>query len=243
MSHTGRRPAGSRVRADVKRAAIGIAFALAFATSVLLVRPGQEAAASHLPAIWIGSPVNGTWGVPGNWSTVPPKHHRLYKVLPTSDWTVDLSSIPSSDRAVYTYAAPQNSTYNSRVSARILQIVDDNACRYGGGGDFVTVGFYFDSTLIGRATYAHLDRDPSLYVGKWIPRWGGYLGQVAILGGAATGGSDCWTGPHVHFEMRSEKHYACWNRGYTSPGYGIRRTNFLGFIGGALSTTSATPCP
>ena len=39
-------------------------------------------------------------------------------------------------------------------------------CRYGGGADMVTVGFYLDGTLYGRATYAHLDRNPSLWQGK-----------------------------------------------------------------------------
>lgn len=220
-----------------------LALALVSAAVVLLVpMPAAASQASHQPAIWIGSPVNGTWGVAGDRSTVPPYHHRLVKVDPRSDWKVDLSRISSSDRGVYVYAAPQNTAYNNRVTARITQIVDDNACQYGGGGDFVTVSFWIDATLIGQATYAHIDRDPSLYVGKSVTRWGGYVGRVAFLSGSATGGSNCWTGPHVHFEMRSQKHYSCWNKGYT-PGYRISRTNFLGFIGGALDPNVSRPCP
>ena len=124
----------------------------------------------------------------------------------------------------------------------MTQIIDDNACRYGGGGDSVTVGFYLDGVLYGRATYAHIDRNHLLSVGMPISRWGAHIGNVAWLSGAATGGPNCWTGPHVHFEMRAESHYACWNKGYTYAGYPINRTNFLGFVSGPLASYSRS-CP
>lgn len=123
-----------------------------------------------------------------------------------------------------------------------ITLVDDNACTNGGGGDFVTVGVYYNGTLYGRATFAHIDRDGSLYVGKPVPRWGTYLGNVANLSGGSTGGSNCWTGPHVHFELRAETNYACWNRGYDRAGYPLTHTNFLGFLSGPL-TAAATACP
>lgn len=223
---------------------------LAVTLAVLLLLGGSavappDASAYHLQKIWVGSPVVGTWGVAGDWSTVPKVgggHHMLSKASPRNDWSVDLSRIPSTNRGVHVYAAPSNTAYNSRVTAKITQIIDNNACRYGGGGDMVTVGFYLDGSLYGRATYAHIDRDPNLWVGKTIPRWGTWIGNVSWLSGAATGGSGCWTGPHVHFEMRAESHYACWNKGYTYPGYAVSRSNFLGFVSGPL-TSSARPCP
>lgn len=42
------------------------------------------------PAIWVGSPIQGMWEAPGDWSTVPPNHHKLARVQPQSDWAVDL---------------------------------------------------------------------------------------------------------------------------------------------------------
>lgn len=208
-----------------------------------------NAAADDRPAIWVGSPIgvkgdpaNGTWGVPGDASTIPPDHHKLVKAEPQNDWSVDLSNIPANDRAVHVYAAASDTSYNNALTATITQIIDDNACRNGGGGDLVTVSFWLNGALYGNATYAHLDRDPSLYVGKSVPRWGAYLGNVSFLDGDATGGPDCWTGPHVHLELRAESHYSCWNRGYTL-GYDIGRTNFVGFVSGPLDPSAATPCP
>jgi hypothetical protein len=206
---------------------------------ILLAPPSAQAYTS--PNIWVGSPVAGTWGCCRDWGTTAGGgHHRLVKASPRNDWATDLTSGAGS--AAYLYAAPSNSALNNAVTAKIIQIVDDNACANGGGGDFVTVGIYYNGTLYGRATYAHLDRDGSLYVGKPVSRWGTYLGSVAQLSGGATGGPSCWTGAHVHFELRAETNYACWNRGYTSAGYPLGRENFLGFLSGPLGG-AATACP
>ena len=218
---------------------VGIAFLAVSAGAVALDATPAEAYSS--PAIWVGSPVDGTWGCCGDWGTTPGGgHHKLVKASPGNDWAGDLPSGAGS--AVYLYAAPSNSAYNGNVTARVTQIVDDSACANGGGGDFVTIGIYYNGTLYGRATYAHLDRNGSLAVGQSISRWGTWLGNVANLSGSATGGANCWTGPHVHFEMRAETQYACWNRGYTYAGYPVSRTNFLGFLSGPLSS-AATACP
>src|SRR5688500_844642 len=98
---------------------------LVAATSVVATSDRAEAVTS--PAIWVGSPVQGTWGVPGDPSTTPgccPAHHLLYKASPSNDWSVDLSSIPGGNDGVYLYAAPSDSSLNNRVTARVLQIVD-----------------------------------------------------------------------------------------------------------------------
>src|SRR4051812_44486032 len=166
----------------------------------------STASAATSPAIWVGSPVNGTWGAAGSADTLPAVHHKLSKLQ--NDWAVDLSAVPGNDLDVNLYVAPSNNRYNAAVTTKVAAIVDDNACRRGGGGDFVVVGIYYRGALYGHATYAHLDRDPGLYTGKTIPRWGARLGSVAQLSGAATGGPDCWTGPHVHFELRARKDYA-----------------------------------
>lgn len=205
----------------------------------LIVADGAGAYTS--PAIWVGSPVKGTWGLAGDSSTVPNNHHTLVKASPRNDWSVDLTKLPATDREVYLYVAPSDSSLNSRVTTRITQIVDNSACKNGGGGDFVTVGIYYNGTLYGRATYAHIDRVSSLTVGKTVSRWGTKLGDASNLTGSATGGSVCWTGRHVHVEMRAETQYACWNRGFTL-GKAVGRTNFIGFVSGPLGAAPKA-CP
>jgi murein DD-endopeptidase MepM/ murein hydrolase activator NlpD len=105
----------------------------------------------------------------------------------------------------------------------------------------VSVTFYAGTLEVGTATYAHINPDASVYVGAPIPRWGGYLG---FAGTNYTYDPACWTGPHVHFELRSARHYACWNRGFTNKiGYGLSNSNFLGFIGGNYAAAQYQPCP
>jgi hypothetical protein len=221
---------------------LAIRFAIvtvAVVSGILALAPMADAYTS--PAIWVGSPVPGSWGVPGDWSTTPGGgHHHLVKASPQADWAGDLPT--NAGTAVYLYVAPSNSAYNDSVTARVSQIVDGNACANGGGADFVNVAIYYNGSLYGQALYAHINRDPSLYIGKPIARWGTYLGSVAYLSGSATGGSSCWTGPHVHFEMEAFTQYACWNRGYSYAGYPISPTNFLGFVSGPLATYP-TACP
>jgi hypothetical protein len=211
--------------------------------AVLALLSIEPAAANSHPAIWVGSPVNSTWGVPGDASTTPAGgHHRFAKASPQNDWAVDLSSIDNGDRAAYLYVAPSNSAYNNRVTTVISQIIDDNACRYGGGGDLITVTIRLDGTVVGQATYGHLDRNPNLRVGQSVARWGTWLGNVANLSGSATGGSNCWTGRHVHAELRASTDYSCWNRGYGT-GQRLYRSNFIGFVTGPSLARTAQPCP
>ena len=214
------------------------------ATTALFTVDLPVASAATPPAIWVGSPVTGTWGLRGDASTTPAGgHHLLARVSPPNDWAVDLTNTGSGSGApVRLYVAPSNSAYNSRVTTRISQIVDNAACRSGGGGDLVTVAIRFDGTTVGQMTVAHIDRASGLRVGQSVNRWGTTLGNVARLSGSATGGSACWTGPHAHTELRASTNYACWNRSYAA-GQGLSRSNFIGFVTGSSLGRSARPCP
>jgi hypothetical protein len=217
---------------------IGLALVLTAAIP-LTSRPAEAAAA---PAIWVGSPVNGTWGVSGIGSTTPAgNHHRLVKASPQNDWAVDLSRTGAGPAAIL-YVAPSNAAYNSRVTTRVGQIIDNSACANGGGGDLVTIRILFDGVTVGQVTYAHLNRNPALAVGQNVTRWGTQLGTVANLTGGATGGANCWTGPHVHTELRATTNYACWNRGFRT-GQGLSRSNFIGFVSGPALAGTARACP
>lgn len=192
--------------------------------------------------IWVGSPLAGTWGYGPDPSSIPLNgHHRFAKASPTNDWSVDISST-GPNRDAYLYVAPSNSAYNGRVTTVVSQVIDDNACANGGGGDLVTVQVRFDGATVGQVSYGHLDRNPNLRVGQTVGRWGTWLGRTAYLSGGATGGSRCWTGPHLHTELRASTNYACWNRGF-GLGQAVGATNFIGFVSGPSTTPSySRPC-
>ena len=202
--------------------------------------PGRVPTTTAAPPIWVGSPVTGTWGNSGRPGSTPAGgHHLLGKTSPFNEWAVDLPV--GAGNAVLLFVAAADPANDAAVTTAITQINDNDACLLGGGGDFVTVGIYYQTALVGHVTFAHLDREPSLQVGASVPRWGANLGKVASLRGKATGGSRCWTGPHVHLEMRANSQAACWNRGQTV-GRRLRQGDLLGFVSGALSTAVA-PCP
>ncbi|MDI1461547.1 hypothetical protein QEZ54_11240 [Catellatospora sp. KI3] len=193
--------------------------------------PAPAAEAAH-PAVAIGSPVTGRWGgadQPG--STPAGGHHRLGKAQPMNQWAVDLR-VGAGTPVVFRVGT-------SAVTAAVTQIVDGDACRAGGGGDLVTVGLYHEQVLLGRVTYAHLRRDPKLRVGAPVAG-GAVLGTVADLGGADTGGPDCWTGPHLHLELRAETRAACWRD--RTPGARLRRGDTVGYVSGPLGATPGR-CP
>lgn len=232
-----------RIRTAV--AAVMLVGLTAMTSGGLLLAEGPTAAsAASPPAIWVGSPVAGTWGVGGDASTTPAGgHHLLAKASPPNHWAVDLSSTGSGSGApVRLYVAPSSSAYNDRVTTRISQIIDDAACRNGGGGDLVTVEIRFDNVPVGQMTVAHIDRSSRLTRGETVSRWGTTLGYVARLSGAATGGEDCWNGPHAHTELRASTNYACWNRGYAT-GQRVSRSNFIGFVSGPALGRSLKACP
>ena len=145
-----------------------------------------------------------------------------------------LSSIPDSNRGVYLYAAPNDTSLNNAITAKITIIFYDNACKGEGAAISVTVTLYNAGTPLGQVTYAHLERSTSLAEGQSVPRWGTYLGAAVGL----PKNNDCWTGPHVHLELGAAKHYACWNKGFTWK-YRVDRTNFVGFVSGSFLHSNA----
>ena len=179
-------------------------------------------------AVWIGSPVNGIWA----WvtSSLPANHHIVYG----GDWSVDLPTGGGQD--VILYAAPQ---YSSLSVTTVVEEVAP-ACgsgRISDGGYRVAVGIYNGSSKIGRAVYAHIN--PSVSAGQTISRWGTKLGTVGSYRHDPYG---CWDGEHVHFELYSQAHYACFNRGFAFR-QAVSRTNFIGYTGGNFANGPRAACP
>jgi hypothetical protein len=188
--------------------------------------PTPPAAAADLPAVWVGSPVNGYWPrnayVSGSWECVsttqwpsarcslPFAHHTTYAGDPyRGDWAADLQGV-STGTPVKVFAAPKNTALNLR--ARVDNVTyacaarsgETSAARLARGGHVVVVGFYVGTTKIGTAKYMHIRPATGIARGTWIPRWNkviGYPGSYMR--------NSCWGGVHVHFEMTSWVHYAC----------------------------------
>lgn len=186
------------------------------------------------PQVWVGSPINGTWDLPAaRGGDGPTVHHWLSNATDQGDWAVDL--IAPADQEVRLYVAPQNTAV--AITTKIDQV--GAACGGGrNGGNFVTVGIYSGSTRIGSATYAHLRLAAGITQGTTINRWNSLLGYV---GKGYPVDVNCWTGPHVHFQLFSNKNYACFNKGY-SLGSALSRENFLGFTGGNVASAPRKAC-
>lgn len=191
--------------------------------------------------VWVGAPFGGTW-VPitsdcggATWPSscsLPTVHHWLSSAAaPRGDWSVDLGA--GAGTPVRLFAAPQVSSMPVRA------VVDRVAptCSTGvvaDGGHAVTVAFYTGSTRIGSATYGHIN--PSVTAGTEINRWDTTLGTVGSYRW-----NDCWQGPHLHFQLYSERNYACYNRTWR-PGNWMNPSNFLGFTGGTVATGFRQAC-
>jgi hypothetical protein len=159
-------------------------------------------------------------------------HHWLGNAKDKGDWAVDLPTSPG--QSVNVYVAPQTASVG--ISTKVDQI--GAGCSGGAnGGSFVTVGIYSGSLRVGSITYAHII--PTVRVGQSLNRWGAVVGTVA---GSLPVNKACWTAPHVHLQMFSNRHYACYNRAYTH-NYPVHRTNFVGFTGGNKASLPRQACP
>jgi len=159
-------------------------------------------------------------------------HHWLVAAAaPSGDFAVDLGA-PAGTTAVV-YAAPQNGSMP--VQAVVDRVAP--ACASGkpaDGGYAVTVAFNSNGTRIGSATYAHIN--PSVSAGTVISRWGTAVGTVGTYHW-----NNCWQGAHLHFQLYSEHHYACYNRGW-QPRNWMNPSNFLGFTGGNVASGPRRAC-
>lgn len=178
--------------------------------------------------VWAGSPIDGGWdaGPP----SPPSVHHFLGNPTDQGDWALDIGGTGD----VLVYIAPDNGAPD--VTTRVDQI--GAACSGGANGaQFVTVGIYqSDGQRIGSAIYGHVYT--SLTVGSPVNRWGGKVGTVAT---GLPYNSACWTGPHVHFQLYSNVHYACYNNTYAHEQW-VYRSNFLGRTGGNVASGYRQPC-
>jgi hypothetical protein len=192
--------------------------------------PPSQQSSSSLPAVWIGSPIDGTWGKYE--SSLPANHHIPYG----GDWSVDL--VTGAGNAVMLYAAPQETS--RAITAKVDSVRP--ACKSGvvsDGGHVVVVGIYEGGTRIGWAAYAHIN--PSVSTGQTISRWGTNLGTIGTYRWDDRP-EGCWAGAHVHFEAYNQRNYACYNRGY-GLGSRVNRTNFIGFVGGDFARSKRAACP
>lgn len=194
--------------------------------------PPSGGTSGDAPLVWVGSPVTGTWDVPASaGGDGAAAHHWLGNANDKGDFAIDL--VAGAGQPVVLYAAPQDG--RTSITARVDQI--GSSCAGGGGGSFVTVGLYSGSQRVGSATYAHINISPAVGAGQQIGRWGTVLGKI----GTYARNTACWTGPHVHTQLFSTKHYACFNRTFAL-GQAIRTTNFIGFLGGNVATTARQGC-
>lgn len=202
----------------------------------------QITAASQSTEVWVGAPANGNWPLscsgkkyfPSYTCSLPPFHWDLDSGSgrkDDGDWSVDLRIAASTK--LYLYVAPQVTT--KVITTRVESVKD--SCLSGNGGKTVRVGVYDGVSKIGQLIYAHLTNNTTPAVGP-INRWGGYLGTVAS---GLPSVANCWTAPHVHFEMYNSVKYSCYhNRSANSQ---FLKTNFLGFMGGSRVSGPRMPCP
>ncbi|SEP29515.1 M23 family metallopeptidase [Trujillonella endophytica] len=217
--------------------------------SIATAAPADAAPART--AVWVGSPIEGTWPTsdgcsgsgaryPSDDCSLPTAHHTYQWGMPyTGDWGIDIGA--SAGQAVTLYAAPQQG--GRSIGAKVERVTLACSARSGEsyeqtrrrGGNTVVVGLYEGGTRIGWVTYAHVD--PYVSQGQSINRWNTTIGTVGRYSA-----NSCWTGPHLHVEMTNETNYSCYNRGWR-PGQQMYRSNFIGFLGGAYASGTRQACP
>ena len=215
------------------------------ALSSLICAAGAHAGSPRTP-VWVGAALDGTW--PGADGCVGARYPSASCSLPTAhhtfayggerypgDFGFDQQSV-AAGAGVTLYAAPQNSKLNNRIRAVVQDV--QLACRSrnaADGGYTVTVAIYNGSTKIGTIAYVHVD--PRVSRGQTIKRWGTVIGTV---GSYRSNG--CWGGVHLHMELMSMTNYACFNKGW-KPGQRMRKTNFVGYLGGSFASAPRRACP
>jgi hypothetical protein len=218
--------------------------AVSMSAIALAVAPSAAATPSGRVA-WIGSPITGS-------VSSPPPHSHPYG----GQWSVDIAS--GTTQTVKVYAAA-DSQRDPHLSARIENVnyacaaswwdsrngaspSQTKANRLSRGGKVVRVGIYYDSTLIGRVWYAHVDtsRDIGNY-NDAVSRWGGSVGTMGTytVNYNTTSGRTCWDGKHAHIDIANISGRSCYWSGLTQ-GRGRSANDYIGYVG-YNSPTAACP--
>lgn len=189
-------------------------FAALGATATLLTIGPATAASAQSASIL--SPING-----GSVSSPAASHLISYD----GDWSMDIAA--SGD--VYARLASGHG-----ISLRVERV--SAACASGRqGGTAVRVRAYLDGASVALLVYSHL-ADVAVAVNQTIGN-GTRLGRVAT--GLPVDGR-CWTGPHVHFEARNDRSYACYAP--LGAGAGVNAGTEIGRIGAVGAGGQRTPC-
>jgi hypothetical protein len=199
---------------------------------MLAVSVLSAAAAPSGPAAWIGSPISGSV------SSTPSTHKTSYG----GNWSVDIKG--SGTAKLY---LAKSYAEDSRISARIIEVNyacgaisgESSSQRLARGGKKVVIEVKYDSTRIGKITFAHLDT--SLGIGSYstsISRWGGTLGTVGNYKAVRKpDGTYCWTGQHVHVEAGNlNGGLSCYWSGLNTSGRSLSASQYLGYVGYRSST-------
>lgn len=235
----------------MSRKVILLAAVMAAVSAALLLVGVAPASARTDAEFWIGSPVDGHWasssGCPASFPSrrcADPRYHAVeYSSLAGTSrdrtWAVDLGGSPLDEgTGVYLYLTP----YGAGVSLTTKVDGLGPACAPGTGraGRVVVIGVYHGSRRVGTVAYAYVK--PTVVLGQIVDPHGTRIGTLAT---AAAPGS-CWDHLHLHVEAGNTNNYSCFSADlHTGRPWGdaVRRTEFMGWVGGRRATDSRQACP
>ena len=198
--------------------------------SGLLSAPAQAHHAPSLPAVIVQPPFSGSWdrfGLAG-----ASYHHRPFG----GDWSVDVYRAPASTVRVRAWPESRQGSV-----AYFVREVRQSSCRdpANWAGKAVKVEFHYGGHNVGYAWYAHLD-NVQVRALTWIPH-GALLGYTGRYPRTRCYDVSNDSGTHVHFELASNRHYACYIR--RAPNAWIDYWGAVGKIGGQYAVTYGQGCP
>ncbi len=196
----------------------------------LSAAPAQASHAPSHPAINVQPPFSGYWD---KYGLSGPAIHRP---VTGADWAVDMYRSPGSTVRVRAFPVSGSGSVAYRIAAVT------RACAsgvYANGGNAVKVEFHYGGYLVGHAWYLHLANVP-VQAGQWVGH-GALLGYTARFTQNACYDVPNDAGVHVHFELYSSRHHACYIR--RSAGTWVDYWKVIGKIGGNYASTTMTACP
>ena len=195
--------------------------------------PAQAHHAPSLPAINVQPPFSGAWDRFGLTHPTDTTHALIW-----GDWSVDAYRQPGSTVRVRAYPVSRQGAVAYRIAAKQRACKTNN---YADGGDAVKVEFHYGGHYVGFAWYLHL-ANVQVAVGQWVPH-AAVLGYTAAFNYGAW--SDCYQvtgddGVHVHFELYSNRHYACYIP--RARNHWMQYYYRIGIIGGDYAHTKRAAC-